>query len=1381
MALATVGLALACVSPGLAAVTTNGSIYDDGYDYYVAYTAGGTLSIDGASVLSRTYGYIGYNSGCTGTATVTGTGSIWTNRYDLYIGNSGSGTLNIEAGGLVSNKAGSLGIYPGSSGTVTVTGTGSTWTTNSNALYVGASGSGTLNIEAGGLVSTSTGYLGCNSGSIGTGTGTGTVTVTGTDSTWASTGDLYVGHNGSGTLTVENGGLVTTKTLYASLIDLFGNGTIAANGAILDTALVFDGTHGFSQAIPFGTGGVLNLNVDQTSTLGAGHKKTGTLRIADGITVASTTGILGNCSGATGTATVTGTGSTWTNSRDLLIGNSGSGTLSIESGALVSSSTGTLGNNTGSTGTATVTGTGSTWTNTATLYVGNFGSGTLSIKSGALVSSYTAYLGYNSGSTGTATVTGTGSMWTNSNYLYIGNYGGGTLNIEAGAQVSDYYGYIGYHSRSTGTVTVTGTGSTWTNTFQFYVGRSGSGTLNIEAGGLVSNANGYIGSIYGSTGTVTVTGTGSTWTNTFTLLIGESGSGTLNIKAGALVSNKSGYIGNNSISTGTVTVTGTGSTWTNANNLYVGYYGSGSLTVENGGLVSAQTLYASLSDLYGNGTIAASGAILDTALVFDATHGLSQAIPFGTGGALNLNLDETSTLGAGYKGIGTLRIADAITVASSTGIIGDHVGSTGTVTVTGTGSTWNSMYLNVGTSGRGALNIEAGGLVGSSQCTLGNDSGSTGAVKVTGTGSTWTNTGGLSVGNNGSGSLTVENGGSVTALTLFAALNDLHGNGTITAKGAILDAALVFDATHSLADSIAFGTGGSLNLNLDGTSTLGVGYKGIGTLRIADAITVASFIGTIGNRTGSTGTATVTGTGSTWTSTGNLYVGNSGSGTLNIKNGGQVSNATSYLGYNIGSSGTATVTGTGSTWTNSRYIYVGRSGGGTLNIEAGALVSNSTAYIGNDSGSTGTVTVTGTGSKWTNTSTLYVGVSSSGTLNIESGGQVSSNYNGYLGYNSGSTGTVTVTGIGSTWTNTYSLYVGNRGQGTVTQNDGIISVGQTLYLGQDYGSKGAYYLNGGVLAIRALAKGTGTAHFYFGGGTLRADASFATNMPLELTGSGGDAHIDTAGNNVSLTGTLSGSGGLQKLGTGSLEIVAAPKYLGNTSVTEGTLKYNIGAAGGTPSIGDSTTLTIAGAGSSVVVTGNTDPFTDGANPGLHASIVNDSTLELQRPVAVNAISGAGKTIVSAGASLTAATAAQGIVANSGSFTITSGTTNSIGTITGTGDTCTGTTIIAAGTTLTANHIRQDALILAGTETSPAILILGGVGDWGSAATGDGFPAGQPAAAADAILASSNDNATAAGAIGSDSNPVPEPGALALLAAAVFGIGAWRGWRRGARL
>jgi T5SS/PEP-CTERM-associated repeat protein len=74
---------------------------------------------------------------------------------------------------------------------------------------------------------------------------------------------------------------------------------------------------------------------------------------------------------------------------------------------------------------------------------------------------------------------------------------------------------------------------------------------------------------------------------------------------------------------------------------------------------------------------------------------------------------------------------------------------------------------------------------------------------------------------------------------------------------------------------------------------------------------------------GSAGAATVNGPGSTWNSSGRLYVGCSGSGTLIITNGGSVSsnsNSYSYIGfgpgYNNGATGTVTVDGAGSTWTS---------------------------------------------------------------------------------------------------------------------------------------------------------------------------------------------------------------------------------------------------------------------------------------------------------------------------------------------------------------------------------------------------------------------------------------------------------------------------------
>jgi T5SS/PEP-CTERM-associated repeat protein len=69
-----------------------------------------------------------------------------------------------------------------------------------------------------------------------------------------------------------------------------------------------------------------------------------------------------------------------------------------------------------------------------------------------------------------------------------------------------------------------------------------------------------------------------------------------------------------------------------------------------------------------------------------------------------------------------------------------------------------------------------------------------------------------------------------------------------------------------------------------------------------------------------------------------------------------------------------------------------------------------------------------------------VGFAIDGTLSILSGGTVSNTFNGFIGDQPGSTGTVTVDGNGSTWTNDGDLFVGWVGNGTlVIQNGGTVS------------------------------------------------------------------------------------------------------------------------------------------------------------------------------------------------------------------------------------------------------------------------------------------------------------------------------------------------------
>jgi T5SS/PEP-CTERM-associated repeat protein len=339
---------------------------------------------------NRFSGIVAVRLGSTGVATVTGSGSQWNNKYNLSVGDSGHGTLNIEAGGVVNVAQGSnLGRLAGATGVATVSGNGSRWN-NGRQLSLGYLGTGTLNVDAGGVVNNTDGYLGSTSAA----------TISGSGSQWNNSNGLFLGGTatgdaGMGTLNLEGWGQVNV-----------GNDWYTGIGTVL---------------------------------------------------------------------TVSDTGS--------------NGTLFVRNGSVINNSgSGQIGLNSGSAGVATVTGDGSQWNNSSEMVVGSAGQGTLSIEGGGLVSNTFSYLGSLPGSTGVATVSGANSQWDSSDFLAVGLLGKGTLNIEAGGTVSNTFGYLGYLPNSTGVARVSGSGSQWQSFNDIYVAHYGAGTLKITGGGLVSVA-----------------------------------------------------------------------------------------------------------------------------------------------------------------------------------------------------------------------------------------------------------------------------------------------------------------------------------------------------------------------------------------------------------------------------------------------------------------------------------------------------------------------------------------------------------------------------------------------------------------------------------------------------------------------------------------------------------------------------------------------------------------------------------------------------------------------------------------------------------------------------------------------------------------------------
>jgi T5SS/PEP-CTERM-associated repeat protein len=175
----------------------------------------------------------------------------------------------------------------------------------------------------------------------------------------------------------------------------------------------------------------------------------------------------------------------------------------------------------------------------------------------------------------------------------------------------------------------------------------------------------------------------------------------------------------------------------------------------------------------------------------------------------------------------------------------------------------------------------------------------------------------------------------------------------------------------------------------------------------------------------------VDGSGSTWTTSGTFDFGRYGSSTINISNGGAVtSDSVVNMGY----------TNTGGTQ------VVSIIGGGTWTHSAGADFK-----LAVDETATSTVTVDGSGSSLVNNDELFVGVYGDGTLDITNGGEVDVTGTGSdrvrVGYRSGATGTVTISGSDSTLAGKLVEVGWSAGStGTVEISDGGLMVCEDLFL-----------------------------------------------------------------------------------------------------------------------------------------------------------------------------------------------------------------------------------------------------------------------------------------------------------------------------------------------
>ncbi|WP_026606988.1 autotransporter domain-containing protein [Methylocapsa acidiphila] len=825
---------------------------------------------------------------------------------------------------------------------------------------------------------------------------------------------------------------------------------------------------------------------------------------------------------------------------------SGGGTVALGTKTLIA---GGDGNSTAFSG--VISGTGS---------FAKLGSGVLTIDNATLGAVSGSYIVHGS----LAQTSGTTSAF----YLAVGSgagangallVSGGALNIAgdlSNLQVGDYGGV--------GTVTQTGGTIKLTNRAMNLGNQGGTGTYNISGGELdltnpggVANLNAIgrnTGANAGSTGTLNISGGVIDVSGTNNRLIIGYGGSTAQQSQGVITQ------------TGGVLRVHTGSTLNLSGlNSSTGVYNLNGGALEIGGS-SLQASYNNANPHYqfnlGGGTI----KVIETALVANLNATL-------TGGVSTI---DTNGLGATWTG-----------VLSGSGALAKA--GVGTLTLSGSNVYTGATLVNGGTLRAGS----AGAFASTSAFTVA--SGAT--LDLNGFSQTIGSLAGGGVVNVGTNNLTVGGDGSSTAFSgTINMTNQGYGSspyGTFTKTGAgtltidnatiqlgesyIVQGAMAQTSGTTAVTYLAVGEGA-----VGGTPNVGALIVSGGTITFGTQLQVGDF-GGAGTVTQTGGTVKVVAQCGDLTHCAALNIGNQGgNGVYNIS-GGELDLTASLntigrsTGNHAGSTGALNISGGLVDLSNNS------GGGGGLIIGYG----NISAFSAQSSG---TITQTGGVLRIESGSTLYLSGynTSTGVYNLNGGalqvgdaglqasyGNGAGDYHFNLGGGSiqvigsalttnvnatltaGSTSTIDTNGLGATFSGVLS------GGGALAK----IGAGTLVLSGVNTYAGGTTIGDGVLQATNNSSVGTGVVTL--NGGAFQAGANgltVANNFAL----AGAANVIDTQNFALTLSGGVSGAGGLTKIGAGILTLSGSDTYLGATLVSAGTLR-----AGAANAFSTSSAFTIA--------------------------------------------------------------------------------------------------------------------------------------------------------------------------------------------------------------
>ncbi|WP_169834978.1 autotransporter-associated beta strand repeat-containing protein [Pandoraea oxalativorans] len=797
--------------------------------------------------------------------------------------------------------------------------------------------------------------------------------------------------------------------------------------------------------------------------------------------------------------------------------------------------------------------------------------------------------------------------------------GGGTVNIgalvtEVGSAGNDTFsgGLTGTGSVikiGTGTETLTGqnsyTGGTVIRAGTLALG--GAGTLATNGAVTLSNA-GSVFDISGATGARTIGGLSADAgtqirLGTNTLTFGDATTHTV----AAVISGA-----------GDLIKQGTGATTLLGAQQY-----TGATTISNGTL--ALGAGASLAP-------GASVALTGTGAVFDLSAAGNQSLGhlYGTGGrvvlgggsSLTLGNSDNDTLASAISGTGALIMdgSGRLTLGAQNTFTGNVNVNNGTLALDANGTLTNANDVTVASGATfdvsaattpviGALSGIAGSTAdfGTRTLTLGSTNNAIFSGALNGTG-------GLI--KQGSGTQTLNGGVALTSDVRIDAGTLALGNGTqLGGKNANLNGAtavLDLSAGPNQTAATVSGVAGS-TLNLGGT-----------TLTLADAAgsALASDVHGAGGSLVKLGSnvQTLSGnsdfTGGVDVQAGGISVGSNtalGTGTVNFADGTSLdATQASTLGNQIALGGNLTVVGTNDLTLNGA---ISGAGGITKHGAATLTLNGQNTYAGATNVNAGTLAL-GAGAS----------LNAAGVVDVQTGATFD------LSAGNGTQTFGALTGGGNVNMGGNTLEVGASGLNE-TYSGGVMGTGSLVKVGTGVETMtGSNTFTGGTV-VQAGTLALGDA------GTLSSNGAVAlqnAGATLDISGANGDRAIGAltaqAGTNVTLgsntltfgdasshtvSGTISGTGGIVKQGSGTQTLLGQQQFTGTTTVADGTLALgatgqlangaNVAITGANATFdiaaaGNRTLATLSGTGGTVNVGGNTLTFGDASNQTLGASI-----------------------------------------------------------------------------------------------------------------------------------------------------------------------------------